>query len=156
MGEIHSFLLGSSIPCSLSEFRIWGRGSQQWLALIQCCHWPWTLSVGCKGSLECDHTPERAQDTGYSSVKSIKGCPGDEDVTWTVMGWFVEIPYWFELTTTLVIAGLPMHLQLAVAAKQSTGLWQSNEAAAHLWSCRSPWKISRFQTFGPESKQLVP
>ena len=60
------------------------------------------------------------------------------------------------LTRAPVIAELPTHLLLAVAAKQLTDLWQSNEAAVHLWSCRSLWKIFRFQTFGPESKQLVP
>ena len=60
------------------------------------------------------------------------------------------------LTRDPVIAGSPMHLLLAVAAKPSTDLWQSNEAAVHLWSCRSLLRIFRFQTFGPESKQLVP
>ena len=49
-----------------------------------------------------------------------------------------------------------MHLQLAVAAKPSRDLLQSNEAAVRPWSCRSPWKIFRSQIFGPESKQLVP
>ena len=55
-----------------------------------------------------------------------------------------------------VIAELPTHLLLAVAAKLSTDLWQSNEAAVHLWSCRFLWRIFLFQISGPESKQLVP
>ena len=55
-----------------------------------------------------------------------------------------------------MIAEWPMHLLLAVAAKQSIDLLQSTAVAEHPESCRSPGRIFRFQTSGPESKQLVP
>ena len=49
------------------------------------------------------------------------------------------------LTRAPVIAELPTHLLLAVAAKPSKDLWQSNEADVHLWSCRSLWKFFDFK-----------